>query len=214
MDQLCAVITGDLIGSTAAPAAELERAMGSLADTARGLSELCGADTRFTRHRGDGWQVYIDFPGLCLSAVFQFAAALKAIDSPLRTRQSLGLGRVDHLPPQSLAAARGTAFEASGQGLDLMDRARVIEVHGRGIVTPWHEALVALADWHSRRWSREQAEAVLLSLRHEGATYTELAARLDVSRQAFRARLEGAGFPAWDQALTAFQAADWDKAHD
>ena len=64
-----AILTGDLIGSTDAPANALERAMDALAATARGISDWTpwsDAGTRFTRFRGDGWQAHVADPGLAV----------------------------------------------------------------------------------------------------------------------------------------------------
>jgi hypothetical protein len=209
MTDIKAVITGDFIDSRAQTPEVVDKAMAIIARQADRLADQLHAATLFTRYRGDGWQIYLDLPGLCLSASFQITAALRAADLDLVTRQSIGLGAVAVLPAASLAAAQGAAFEASGLGLDRMEKSRRIGISGRGVVTPWHEAIVALADWSSRRWSREQAEAIELHLRDGTQNQAELAARLNITRQAFQARLAGAGLWAWSEALSAFEGAEW-----
>ena len=211
MTEIRAVITGDLIHSRQHSPEVLERAMTVIARQAGRLTET-ETDTRFTRYRGDGWQIYLGVPGLCLSAVLQIAAALRADGLPIATRQSIGLGTISSLPAESLAAAQGDAFEVSGLGLDHMDKSRRMTIAGRGIVTPWHEAILALADWHASRWTQPQAEAIELSLRSTGETQADLAAALGITRQAWQARLSGAGFAAWEPALWAFQSENWRDA--
>lgn len=209
-----AVISGDLIASSAKGGAVIDGAMATLADTAARLSALTESDTRFTRHRGDGWQIYVDVPGLALTCALAMTTALRRSGAGLDTRQAIGFGRVETLPPSALGGAFGPAFELSGRALDQMPRGARLCLANRLIVTPWHEALIALIDWQSARWSKEQAEAVLCRLLDEGRPNAELAAGLGITRQAFEARLSSAGFPALEPALNAFQSADWTEHPD
>ena len=126
-----AVLTGDLIGSTKVEPAALERAIDLLAETARELTGWAppSPDPRFTRYRGDGWQMVVAEPGLALRAVLMLSASLRAADLGLATRAAIGIGAVESLGTASLADARGVAFEASGRGLDHMARVqRVLDV--------------------------------------------------------------------------------------
>lgn len=61
--------------------------MRHLADLAYRISPT----TRFTRYRGDGWQIYIENPGLGLSAVLFIWASLIAAEN-LPSRMAVGLG--------------------------------------------------------------------------------------------------------------------------
>ena len=198
MRDLKAVISGDLIASSVKGAAAIDAAMASLAETAADLSGLTESDTRFTRHRGDGWQIYVDVPGLALTCALAMAASLRRSGAGLDTRQAIGFGRVETLPPATLGGAFGEAFELSGRSLDQMPRG----------------ALIALIDWQSGRWSKEQAEAVLCRLLGARRPNADLAATLGITRQAFEARLSSAGFPALEPALHAFQSADWTEYPD
>jgi len=204
MEETKAVITGDIIGSTKAGPARTDRAIAVLAETAHEISNWLHHDTRFTRFRGDGWQIYFaGQPGLVFRASLLLAARLRAADIGLATRIAAGIGAVERLGDTGLSGASGEAFEMSGRTLDNMDRTRRIAIDGPG-VTPWHEAGFEIADWMIRRWSREQAEAVALTLLNDGVAMAELAARIGVSRQAFEARLSSSGFRALDTALWVF----------
>ena len=115
--RIAAILTGDLIGSTDAPANALERAMDALAATARGISDWTpwsDAGTRFTRFRGDGWQAHVADPGLAVRAALTMIAGLRAADAGLATRVAIGLGRIDSLGSDSLADARGSASRPPG----------------------------------------------------------------------------------------------------
>lgn len=208
MDNLVAVLTGDLIGSTRVGSLAVDRAMTVLAAAAGRVSGWAGADTHFTRYRGDGWQLYLDFPGLGLRASVLLTASLKASRTGLASRISVGLGPVDRLGAQGLADASGEAFTVSGQNLDAMPRGTRLMIGGRDYVTPWHEAIYDLVDWQSARWTPEQAEAVVLAIDPAAPTQAEMAAELHITRQALQARLSGAGLSAMMGAFSAFEGAD------
>ena len=120
-----AILTGDLVGSTEKPVRALERAMDALAEAARGISAWTGADTRFTRYRGDGWQMHVALPGLALRAALTAFARLRAADAGLATRAAIGIGRdrqhglgqtspTRTAPPSRPPATRSTACRAPG----------------------------------------------------------------------------------------------------
>ena len=201
-----AVLTGDLIRSTRLGGRAVDF---SLAALDHGADEIEGwglGATRFTRYRGDGWQVYLSAAGQVLRASLFLAACLRAAETGLRTRIGAGVGAVDRLD-DDLARASGAAFVRSGRALDAMPRTRWLAIDGVG-AGPWPGAVVDLADWIAARWSREQAEAVALALDPSEPPQAEIADRLGVSRQAVQARLAGAGFQALGTALAAFEAAD------
>lgn len=87
MKPQAAVLTGDLIGSTEAPPEAVDQTMTLLADLARRI----GAWTRFTRYRGDGWQIYLENPGSALSTVLFMWASLR-MSRTIESRIAVGLG--------------------------------------------------------------------------------------------------------------------------
>jgi hypothetical protein len=202
---LAAILTGDLIGSTEAPPIALERAMQVLADAARDISAWTGADTRFTRYRGDGWQVHVAEPGQALRTALALIARLRAADAGLATRAAIGIGRFDSLGSASLADAHGAAFEASGHALDRMPRTRRLTIEGDG-VTALHKIIVDLLDERTTRWSKEQAEAMALYLAPDNPTLNDIAPRLRISPQAVNYRLSGAGANAIRHAVRDWEA--------
>lgn len=197
-----AVLTGDLIASTQAPD-RLAQAMAALAAATATFSAFTEMPPRFTRFRGDGWQCVVP-AGCALRSALVVAARLRAGETGLRTRIAIGIGPADTLGSRDLADAAGPAFTASGRALDHMARGQVWAMAGD--IAPWHEALVALAEWHSARWSREQAEAMAIALCSDTATQSQIANGLNITRQAWQARLSGAGYGAWRPALRAFES--------
>lgn len=208
MDQF-AVLTGDLIGSTQAGAKAVDHAMTTLAEAARKIDLWNEDKTRFTRFRGDGWQIYLDFPGNAFRASLFLLASLKGSGCTLGTRISIGVGAVESLGTDSLADARGEAFSISGHGLDYMHRAETLTFSTRTPVSKWIDAIIALTQFQTDRWSQEQAQAVALALDQDNKTVEELARPLGITRQAMQARLKGAGFHALTNAIYAFQSYDY-----
>lgn len=207
-----AVLTGDLIGSTKAAPAALEQAIELIGEVAGEISGWLPAkpdpDPRYTRFRGDGWQMYLADSGLALRAVLYIAARLRASDIGLATRAAIGIGPVDSLGTASLADARGAAFESSGRALDAMVRGRRLAIEGEGI-SAFHRMVVDLLDERIGRWTVQQAEAMhlALALRPEEPTLAEMASRLDISAQAVNYRLTGAGAPAIRRTVRAWEEA-------
>lgn len=163
------------------------------------LAKRIGPLTRFTRYRGDGWQIYLDDPGLGLWAMILFAASARAANG-LQSRIALGLGSVYGGSPDSLTTAGGTAFVASGRALDKMSKAQCLALAGDG-VDVLHSRLVSIIDMIISDWSREQAEAVAMALRPEDhPTQADIAEYLGITRQAVAARLAAANFHQIDAA--------------
>lgn len=218
-NKVVAVLTGDLVASQKHDAAEIEAAMGRIAATARNLSDIVDADTRFTRFRGDGWQIVLGRAGLALRAALLIVADLKAGGHLVETRISVGAGPWTSLGTRDLADASGYAFSVSGTRLDQMPRHRRLFINGgrdtalHGVADmEWQAAIFDMAEWIASRWSRPQAEAMAMALRFDWQTQDELAQRLGITRQAMHARLTGAGFQAMENAIAAIEHYEWDPA--
>jgi hypothetical protein len=190
MKPQAAILTGDLIGSTDASRDAVEAAMTLISQTARRIGPL----TRYTRYRGDGWQIYLDDPGLGLWAMLLIAAELRAAGG-LESKIALGLGSTYGGSPDSLTTAGGSAFVASGRALDSLEPPqRLIIAKDTNHIDALHARLVAMIDERVADWSQEQAEAMAHDLSPERhLSQAEIAAKLGISRQAVAARLHAAG---------------------
>lgn len=200
-----AVLTGDLIASTRAPPEAVDKAMAALAEAAAQISTWAGNDTRFTRFRGDGWQIYIANQALVLRATLLLLAKLRATGGGLKTRLSVAVGTIDRLGDQGLAGATGEAFSLSGRNLDEMTPYFTFVYAEPAKRDPWKPAVMDLAVWQAGTWSREQAEAVAMALERPRQKDEKLARRLGITRQALQARLKGSGIMATSHALLAFE---------
>ncbi|MES2916087.1 MAG: hypothetical protein V4753_13300 [Pseudomonadota bacterium] len=200
-----AVLTGDLIASTQAGQAATDRAMALIESVAKAESLHDATDIRFTRFRGDGWQIHCSEPAKVFRLAVLVLATLQSRPELPKTRISAATGPVTFLPETGLASASGEVFSISGRNLDSMARRRLV-FESQESAKPWKNALFVYLDWQSGRWSPEQAEAIALTFRHDPPQPGTSAEQLGISRQAFSARLEGAGYvPVWE-AERAFRA--------
>jgi hypothetical protein len=201
------VFTGDLIRSSHASADRVEGAMTALAETADVLATLLGVKSlRFTRFRGDGWQVLIGEPRFLYLAATMFLAKLRASGVGIETRIGIGIGPINSEGTRDLSDARGEALVMSGHALDEMDPRDTLELHSwdDGDVL-WKVALLDMLAYLSRRWSVEQAEAIALRLANTKEPLIALAGKVGITRQAFSDRLSSAGWRPIKSALDAFR---------
>lgn len=213
MPKTYAVLTGDLVGSTKASPEDTERAMATLQAAARDIERWIGSEIRFTRFRGDGWQVLLDDPRFSLRAVVAIIAELAAASTGLETRIAIGFGPIDRSGTSSLSDAYGEAFSVSGQALDAMTRGKHIALAGP-VVEGWHEALFGLTVWTASRWTAAQAEAVALWVQQKVRTQADMAPLLSISQQAVNKRLSTAGWEQIAVAIGAVEEYDWGAGRD
>ncbi len=202
-----AVFTGDLIGSSDAAPDRVERAMAAIAETADNLVPLLGVESlRFTRFRGDGWQVLIGPPENIFRAATMFLADLRAANVDIETRMGIGIGDVASRGTRDLSDARGGAFIRSGHALDDMDpQDRIFIDSPDDPAAPWAEAALQTLAFLARRWSKEQAEAISLRMLKPEEPLMALAQHFNISRQAFSDRLSSAGYRPIEANLAAFE---------
>jgi hypothetical protein len=115
------------------------------------------------------------------------------------------IGGLDHPGTTSLADAHGSAFLASGRGLEQMRKLQRIAISGEGM-TLLHQGYGELLAAMTRRWSSEQAEAMVQALHPDRHTLSDIASGLGITPQAVSYRLAGAGgneiraaLAAWEQ---------------
>ena len=194
-----AVLTGDIVGSTALDRAALDHAMRALEDCARDQAQWMGAPLHFTRHRGDGWQVVCARPALALRSALAFRASLRIVAEDIDSTIGIAVGPAPATAlPDDLNAASGPAFTASGRVLEalraLHDRDGLRMGYGpkAGAAT---YAASHLADHFASGWTSAQAEAIRpLLTPATKISYTQVAKRLGKSRQSVTKSAEAAGW--------------------
>lgn len=201
MSELHAVLTGDLVDSTAAAPARTDAAMRLLTACATDIDD----NTRFSRFRGDGWQMYLSEPGRCLHVCLYIMARLAASPDALPTRISVGIGTVQVLGASSLEASMGDAFTLSGRGLDDMRKGQRLAISGEDVGV-FQTLAFAFAEDIVTRWTIPQAQAMAHVLSPHMQSHAAIAERLGVTRPAIDQRVAAARWPLLEQASAAFFA--------
>lgn len=197
-----AVITGDLVNSTALGPEKVERAFAALQTCAEGQAAWMGESLRFTRHRGDGWQVVLAKPKYTLRAVLAFRAALRSEGAEFDSYIGIAEGTTTGDIGPDLNEETAPVFMASGGALD---RAKANNLHIHTILDrpAGPAATLALADHIAADWTPAQAAAIGPWFDPTDAvTYTDIARMLGKSRQAVTKAAEAAGVNALIYAVT------------
>jgi len=202
-----AVLTGDIVGSTALGPEKLERAFDALRDCAEMQAEWMGESLHFTRHRGDGWQVALAEPKYALRSALMFRAALRAEGSEFDSYIGIAEGDVRGVLEANLNARTDDVFVNSGNELEH------IKEHGSLGIRFGHHTNLALApsaillDHISKDWTPAQAAALTPMLTpNKLPSYTEAAKALGKSRQSITKSLDSAGFSAIFVALRVIES--------
>lgn len=211
-----AALTGDLISSRNKGTEAVTASMAALKATAdrlqrsynRTVSNRPPLDLRFTRSRGDGWQVLLSRPELALVGCTALSASLTAANTGLNTRIAIGIGPIESAGTIDLSDANGPAFETAGDLLKQMTQSSWPArwtIGGSG-VNDWQRAVIELAAWITQGWTPLQAEAVSLTVSDFSLTTNEARAEhINITRQAFEKRLKGAGIAHFATANNAFR---------
>jgi hypothetical protein len=205
---IVAVLTGDLVRSTGQPAEAVEAAMQAIRQAADAITawQDPARDTRFTRFRGDGWQILLDTASLSLRAAVVIQGRLLALG--LESRISIGIGPAESLGTADLADASGEAFELSGRGLDHMVDAARLAIDGATVLEE-DRMIMDLLGERMGRWTAAQAEAAAMQLAtpDRAPTLQEIGKTLGISAQAVNDRVRGAGCQAIASVLRRWEAA-------
>jgi hypothetical protein len=192
---LTAVLTGDLIGSTHQTADRVDDAMSTIRIAANAIAawHIPPDDTRFTRNRGDGWQIVVRQPAFALRAAVVIQAKLIAIG--MESRISIGIGEVTSLGTANLADAAGTAFEISGKQLDTMGNTWRLTISRTNSPASEDGLIADLLGERMGKWTAAQAEAAAIHMASPSKIVTlhEIAEKLGISPQAVNDRIRGAG---------------------
>ena len=219
--QPIAVLTGDIVGSSALSADELSEVMAALQLGADAVCEGVGGDLTDASDvwvgpvdvfRGDGWQAALRDPRhALLAAVILRLAVIRRRPEGRRnafdTRVAIAVGPAERLVPEAISRSSGSAFTQSGGLLDGLgsDRLGFSAASGQAaeslgeILSGW----LPLLDLHLTQVSPRQAEALLLRLRRQEASELELAGEIEppVAPSTLNTLLRRAGGEAVSSAL-------------
>jgi hypothetical protein len=161
-----AVVTGDVIGSSALSDSLRRELYAAMAGGARALRADFGdrLPLEVEIFRGDSWQMLVSPPEQALHlALFYRLHLITALQGAVDTRMALGIGGVSFLPGDRVGEGEGSAFRLSGGALERMPAysAAWIEVDpALGLDSELLQASVVLLDAIVGQWTPKRALAV------------------------------------------------------
>lgn len=210
-----AVLTGDIVTSSALPAKDLDLAMETLHLATKCFSDWQAGSrtltTAFARRGGDGWQTILERPNLALRAALFLRATLMG-KGPFQTRIAIatGEGSLSDKAREDPNYGHGPAFTQSGRLLEKLSRNALMQHDDGGPLS----AAVLLADHISQEWTQAQATTMALALAPTRKTQQDIADHLGISRQAVAQSLKSAGYTAISAALDLIEADLSERHHD
>ncbi|MFW5936929.1 MAG: hypothetical protein ACOCS6_02630 [Desulfosalsimonas sp.] len=209
-----AVITGDFIGFSGLDRPIRQAMPGVMDGAGRCLRELLPGvmPHEISVFRGDSWQALVAAPVYALRAAVLIRTYIRVyIGHPkVDTRMAIGMGPVDYVPGNQVAAGDGEGFRRSGKMLEKMASPKAGLLRYCYPDAPFEalvDALVRNIGELISAWRPPQARAVLGVL--QGRNQAQIASQWPhpISRQAVSKHLKNACWPAVAHGLAVFEDA-------
>jgi len=210
---ICAVITGDIVGSTKLAAKDLPRVRKALEQAVRSFRR--NRDGFFKGpefFRGDSWQVLLGDPSLALNLLLLIQATLIE-ELNVQTRASIGVGTTTSVG-NALAISTGEAFTLSGRAFENIASSERFDgalPDQASQMAPWFVASLRICGGLAGSWTRRQAEAMRLWLTLPNPTHEAIAQGLNpqVTKQSVGNILTSANWHYLYEVMKAFRATNW-----
>ena len=195
-NKIYAVITGDIVKSGKF-GSDREKALKILKDTLNSIKNFKGKSIGGISDifRGDSFQIVISEPKHALEIAIYLKAQLlsKTIKGEnIDVRIAIGIGTIESLNRKNIKESDGEAFRLSGKALDGISKYRRFSIKSSiDELNKQLEFISSSIDSITRRWSPEQAEAILLWLK--GYTQISISKKLGISQPAVNQRLQLGG---------------------
>jgi hypothetical protein len=195
-NKIYAVVTGDIVKSGKF-GSDREKALKTLKGALNSLSNFRGKSIEGVSDifRGDSFQIVISEPASALEIAIYLKAEL--LSKPIKgknidVRIAIGIGEIESLNKKNIQESDGEAFRLSGNALDGISKYRRFSINsGINELNKQLEFISSSIDSITRRWSSEQAEAILLWL--SGDTQNFISKKLGISQPAVNQRLQLGG---------------------
>ena len=193
---LRAVITGDIVGSTALAKTEFRKLIKS-------FDSILSAH-QYEFFRGDSFQVYVKLPEEALAVVLQMrTAAMKASPGNIvcDVKACIGIGQVKSTV-KTLHSSTDEAFVLSGRNFDTIkppQRLLIVCPDNNSVIQTGLQIIGDYTDYIFRHLTIKQA-VVLFEL-SQNRTQTEVAKRLKKSQATVHKHAQAAGWPEMEKLL-------------
>jgi hypothetical protein len=211
-----AVLTGDIIASTALKGGELQSARKALSNAAATLNDwypslIIGKLEFFG---GDAWQMLLADSSHALRVAIYLRASLRS-RKMADTRISIGIGSIEKIVTKQISLSTGEAFTLSGRALSKMTVYSDMEIALPRALQPlnlWLGVVVSLCSTLLARWTPRQCEIICVAMRPDVSTQEEIGKRLRprVRKQTVARALLSAGWRSVNDAIEAFEEVSWE----
>ena len=188
------VLTGDIVGSTQLTSGELENAIQALRQRSEELTTWHNDVVKFSRFRGDGWQVAIQKPEFALRTALSLRSALRSLGKKFSTRIAC-VTDIAHLPlKDNLNSEVQAPFVKSGRLLEELTTKGPL-VFMRSGDDAAQQAVFLMAEYISEDWTPPQSDVMRFALLpyNYAPSLTQIGKELGKSRQAVTKAYLGAG---------------------
>lgn len=210
--RLGAVLTGDIVGSTALSPGDLSRLLETISaaiDMVRGWDPaiVIGAPEFF---RGDSWQVLLGRPEMALRTALRIRAGAAA-SGIADTRVAIAIGNIEPFDAGNISRSSSEAFITSGRLADTMGKRRLALALPAtfGPLGVWVPLGVGLCGALADEWSPRQAEVIAAALDPAADGQEAIADRFGMSVQNVSKLLARAHWQEFEAALRAFEKGEW-----
>jgi hypothetical protein len=201
-----AVISGDLVDSTALNRDEYERVLAQIKTIQAHISQAHCAN-QHSIIRGDEFQSVIHDVANALHYVVMYRVAIKALGKPFDCRISFAIAEQADLR-EAVSESMGQAFVLSGRGLKAMKNQRLAFFCANTDLEDRFALLIHYLDRQLSDATSRQCEMMLpLLQRDQSLAYGELAAALGVANATVSKSLKAAGWELIEALLAEFQQA-------
>jgi len=202
-NQIQAVLTGDVIGSSGLGAGDRQALPALLKRAGRDLRKAFpkAVPLNLDVFRGDSWQLIVSDPALSIRAGLFFRAyVIASSPSGLRidTRMAIAVGTIDFVSGR-VSEGDGPAYRASGKDLDALPDQVRMSFSGAG--GAGEGVMVTLLDAIIQNWTALQARAAMGRLQGWTQAETSKLWPNSISQQTVARHLERAHWPAIEIAL-------------
>lgn len=186
-----AVLTGDIVKSSAIAAEDYDQLFYTLQQTLQKLT--LHQQGKFDIYRGDAFQAIFAKPAAAIRAALVLRLALRTATPAFDARQCIGIGSITVLRPD-VRSSMGEAFVLSGTGLDSMKAGHLLVRSHHAAQQERLELVTRLMDAHLSHLSPAQSEVLLHYLLAEDKSHQAVAAAVGKNRSNVTRLLNASGY--------------------
>lgn len=208
MKTMCAVLTGDVVGSSSLSMELHSQMIGLLKSMNQAFPAVVFGEVDV--FRGDSWQLVLSEASAALKVSLHLRACLKrerVFSADSRISIALGEANLEQVNPERVSESTGDLFLVSGRNLGQLrgDLCMCVSILQNEPLSAALDGMIVLVDSLVRSWSVEQARAVAGMLM--GQKQKDIAETFGVGQSSVHKSLRAAHWPEMECVLERFSQA-------